>query len=159
MTNAPGLERDQPESRLHLRSIAVQIGALFLAFILFLVIMLPNQQKGLSFILLGLVILRCARSFLRENAIARHCATAIGTVTENTGYIPLVGPRGGRHHYKIRYRFVAGDGTVYHGGVRTGRPQPEQGQEIEVAYNRENPEKNMPRNLFWLYEKPRMFVP
>ena len=161
MTTAPELlQRNQPESTLHIRAIVLQVAALFLAFILFLVVVAPNQEKGLPFIGLGVVILWHAKGFLKEHAIALHCARAIGTVTEYTRDIPLYRARGSPGLvYKVRYRFATGDGTIYHGGIRTRKEQPLQGEEIEIAYNRENPADNMPRNLFFYYEKPKTFVP
>ena len=156
MTTAPELlEPNHPESTLHIRAIVLQAAVLFLALILFLVIVAPNQGKGLPFILLGLVILRCANRFLKEHAIALHCAVAMGTVTEYTRDSFT-----SRSHdpYKIRYRFAAADGIIYHGGFR-GKEPPLEGDKIEIAYNREDPTNNRPRNLFFYYQKPKTFVP
>jgi hypothetical protein len=86
--------------------------------------------------------------FSKERAILRRCASATGTVTE---FSKDSGSEGGAS-YEIEYQFAAADGASYDNSSRSNRELPEQGNLIEILYDRENPAKNMPRELFWFYD-------
>jgi len=87
--------------------------------------------------------------FYRERRIVREGATAMAIVTE---YRQVPSSDGGSDR-TCKYRFTAYDGFEYVGGCEsTIRDFPEEGYQLAIVYNQQNPGDNFPREMFWFYD-------
>ena len=87
--------------------------------------------------------------FYRERRIVREVGAAMAIVTE---YREVSSSEGGSHR-ECKYRFTAADGFEYVGGCEsTLRDFPEEGCQIAIVYNQQNPGDNFPREMFWFYD-------
>lgn len=85
--------------------------------------------------------------FRRERLILLKPCEAVGTVLERSRL-------GRRRGIRIRYIFVAADGKGYAGTITGSALLPQQGQQITVLYQSDDPSRNLPRRRFWLHEVP-----
>ena len=84
----------------------------------------------------------------REKSILRNLGVSVGAVIEQR----KAPNSDGGSDYEAKYQFSAVDGKVYVGNSGgTIKELPEEGAPILVFYNKENPTRNMPRELFWFY--------
>ena len=58
----------------------------------------------------------------------------------------------GGPYWEAKYEFVTPEGKVYlgHSGS-TGKEMPEKGDSIEIIYDKQTPDSNLPRDLFLFY--------
>ncbi|HEX3091086.1 MAG TPA: DUF3592 domain-containing protein [Candidatus Angelobacter sp.] len=87
--------------------------------------------------------------FYRERRIVREGGTAMAIVTEYR----QVPSSDGSSDRECKYRFTAANGLEYVGGCEsTIRDFPEEGCQMAIVYNQQNPDDNFPREMFWFYD-------
>ena len=86
--------------------------------------------------------------FYRERRIVRDGRTALAIVTEYR----KEPSSDGSSDRKCKYRFTAFDGFEYVGDCEsTIRDFPEEGCQMAIVYNQQDPSDNFPREMFWFY--------
>lgn len=113
------------------------------------IVMSQRAELRLIFVA-GFVILAIwgLARFSKEHAIVSNIASSIGTVVE----LDKERSSDGGYNYAAKYQFTADDGNVYFansGG--TIKEIPGEGSPIQIMYNKNDPKRNLPRELFWFY--------
>lgn len=133
-------------SRPVLRKLLIIMLACLVATLVFFVIVSTDLLQRLIYAVFSAAIaIQCALQFMRERLILLKPAEAAGSVRERTRL-------GHRRGVRIRYRFVAADGKTYTGTILGSVFLPQQGQQIDILYRRDDPGRNLPRRRFWLHE-------
>jgi uncharacterized protein DUF3592 len=140
------IQTERFEARLRLIPLLIVAGAC--ALFIWLVCSLEGDFRLL--VALGFVLAMAYGTyrFYRERRIVREGATAMAIVTE---YRQVPSSDGGSDR-TCKYRFTAYDGFEYVGGCEsTIRDFPEEGYQLAIVYNQQNPADNFPREMFWFY--------
>ncbi len=91
----------------------------------------------------SVVALISTLGFAKERRIVAKLSAGSATVTAF---------RKVRRGSKIRYAFKANDNKVYLGRASGGPFLPKEGRTLGVAYNVDDPARNLPFSQFWFYE-------